>query len=485
MRYLFTSLVLGTIFCATLSAQSFSYPEQFKSEFENADASARPGMPSTAVIALPLSSLSSKVARDLAGQAAAVTYVDPSSFADFNAMRDFCASIDGFVIDANFAGSPDLLFLKALADRNVPMLGKCDALDSLDYYERRLDDGLLSAADLVRKASVYKKAKQLMSEIVVADTHCDLPMELLEGSSLGERNYNQVSIQKMQEGGMNVMFLASFLAQKPITAESIDATVKQAHEMIEISKANIDKYSDYCELALTPQDAARIKSRGKVAFYLAIENGFAIGREVNLLKEYSDMGVVCMTICHSQDNDICGSSNPKSVSGNAGLTPFGRKVIRKMNSLGMMVDLSHASEKTFFDVLSITKAPVICTHSGASAIYKHDRSLTDEQLLALKKNGGVIQQYLVSFFMDDDRYKASLDDMVEHIKHIVQVAGIDHVGIGSDFDGGGGASGYNGCNDYVNICVRLLEEGFSESDITKIFGGNLMRVMSENQKLAK
>ena len=188
-----------------------------------------------------------------------------------------------------------------------------------------------------------------------------------------------------------------------------------------------------------------------------------------------------MTLCHTYDNDICDTSTDSKREWK-GLSPFGEKVVKEMNRLGMMVDLSHASRETFFDVIELSEVPVICSHSSSKALCDHNRNLTDEQLRALAKNGGVVQVCLVSNFLNTKAEEACLMDFIEHIDHIVKVAGIDHVGIGSDFDGGGGVTGCNGANDMIQVTVKLLERGYSEEDIAKIRGGNLLRVMRVVQR---
>ena len=162
-----------------------------------------------------------------------------------------------------------------------------------------------------------------------------------------------------------------------------------------------------------------------------------------------------------------------------GLTAYGRKVVKEMNKLDMMIDISHASEATFWDVIKYSKDPIFASHSSVMALCNHDRNLTDDQLRALAKNGGVIQICIYGGYLNNDEKVASVDDVVKHIDHAVKVAGIDHVGIGSDFDGGGGVLGCKGDNDLINITVKLIEKGYSEEDIRKIWGGNFFRVMNQ------
>ena len=332
---------------------------------------------------------------------------------------------------------------------------------------------------LVNKADTFKMAKDIHTRILSVDTHTDTPLWFTRGNfSVGMRKSNQVSIQKMEEGKLDAQFLAAFLAQKELDEVSSQKAVEKCHKMIEGIYADVAKYKDECGIALTEEDARRLKAKGKKAFFIGIENGYAIGKDIKNVKRYKDMGVQYMTLSHSYDNDICNSSS-NTADASKGLTAFGRKVVKEMNKVGMMIDVSHVSEGTFWDVIKLSKDPVFASHSSVRALCDHDRNLTDEQLRALAKNGGVIQICIYGGYLNKDAKTASVDDVVRHIDHAVKVAGIDHVGIGSDFDGGGGVLGCAGDNDMINITVKLIEKGYSEEDLRKIWGGNFFRVMNQ------
>ena len=332
---------------------------------------------------------------------------------------------------------------------------------------------------LVNKADTFKMAKDIHTRILSVDTHTDTPLWFTRGNfSVGMRKSNQVSIQKMEEGKLDAQFLAAFLAQKELDEVSSQKAVEKCHKMIEGIYADVAKYKDECGIALTEEDARRLKAEGKKAFFIGIENGYAIGKDIKNVKKYKDMGVQYMTLSHSYDNDICNSSS-NTADASKGLTAFGRKVVKEMNKVGMMIDVSHVSEGTFWDVIKLSKDPIFASHSSVRALCDHDRNLTDEQLRALAKNGGVIQICIYGGYLNKDAKTASVDDVVRHIDHAVKVAGIDHVGIGSDFDGGGGVLGCKGDNDMINITVKLIEKGYSEEDIRKIWGGNFFRVMNQ------
>lgn len=332
---------------------------------------------------------------------------------------------------------------------------------------------------LVNKADTFKMAKDIHTRILSVDTHTDTPLWFTRGNfSVGMRKSNQVSIQKMEEGKLDAQFLAAFLAQKELDEVSSQKAVEKCHKMIEGIYADVAKYKDECGIALTEEDARRLKAEGKKAFFIGIENGYAIGKDIKNVKKYKDMGVQYMTLSHSYDNDICNSSS-NTADASKGLTAFGRKVVKEMNKVGMMIDVSHVSEGTFWDVIKLSKDPIFASHSSVRALCDHDRNLTDEQLRALAKNGGVIQICIYGGYLNKDTKTASVDDVVRHIDHAVKVAGIDHVGIGSDFDGGGGVLGCAGDNDMINITVKLIEKGYSEEDLRKIWGGNFFRVMNQ------
>ena len=332
---------------------------------------------------------------------------------------------------------------------------------------------------LVNKADTFKMAKDIHARILSVDTHTDTPLWFTRGNfSVGMRKSNQVSVQKMEEGKLDAQFLAAFLAQKELDEASSQKAVEKCHKMIEGIYADVAKYKDDCGIALTEEDARRLKAEGKKAFFIGIENGYAIGKDIKNVKKYKDMGVQYMTLSHSYDNDICNSSS-NTADASKGLTAFGRKVVKEMNKVGMMIDVSHVSEGTFWDVIKLSKDPVFASHSSVRALCDHDRNLTDDQLRALAKNGGVIQICIYGGYLNKNEKEASVDDVVRHIDHAVKVAGIDHVGIGSDFDGGGGVLGCKGDNDMINITVKLIEKGYSEEDLRKIWGGNFFRVMNQ------
>ena len=334
---------------------------------------------------------------------------------------------------------------------------------------------------MINKADTFNLAKDIHSRILSIDTHTDTPLWFKDGYSVGLRKDNMVNIQKMEEGKLDAQFLAAFIWQGKRDDVSSQKAVESTTRLIQSIYDEVEKYKEFCGIALTEEDLVRLKGEGKKAFFIGIENGYAIGKDLKNIEKYKQMGVNYITLCHSYDNDICHSSTHTEDAAK-GLSRFGRDVVKEMNRLGIMVDVSHASEGTFWDAIKYSTQPIIASHSSARALCDHDRNLTDEQLRALAKNGGVAQLCLLDAYIHKDPKAASVCDAAEHLDHMIKVAGIDHVGIGTDFDGGGGLQGCKGDNDLINLTIKMIEKGYTEEDLRKIWGGNLLRVMKQVQE---
>jgi microsomal dipeptidase-like Zn-dependent dipeptidase len=211
---------------------------------------------------------------------------------------------------------------------------------------------------------------------------------------------------------------------------------------------------------------------------LGIENGLALGHDIQNVKYFAQRGVVYITLCHNGDNDICDSA--RGCNTHNGVSQFGEKVIQEMNRNGLMVDLSHANEKSFYDALQISSTPIVCSHSNCRALCDHPRNLTDDQLRALAQAGGVAHTTLYHGFLRKEG-EATIIDAINHLEHAIDVMGIDHVGIGTDFDGDGGVRGYADASEAIQFTLQLLRRHYSERDIQKIWGGNWLRVMTQVQ----
>jgi membrane dipeptidase len=393
--------------------------------------------------------------------------------------------------------------------------------------------GCASAEELATDGALAARAALIHQRVLTVDTHVDTPLRLVGGKfDIGQRHdYRQrggrVDLPRMQDGGLDAIFFAVYMGQGPRTVEGHAKAKDKAKQIFAAVHQAIRDNQELAELALTPRDANRLEAEGKRAIFIGIENGYPIGTDLSLVREYYDLGARYITICHSRNNEICDSSTDEAAE-HHGLSPFGEKVVRQMNRLGMMVDVSHASDETFYDVLEISSAPIIASHSCARALCDHPRNLSDDMLRALAQNGGVIQICILGSYIkkaepnpqrdaamkelrsqyDDYRslsekrkrevYQqweainqkypestADVSDVVDHIDHVAQVAGIDHVGIGTDFDGGGGLAGCQDVSQLGNITTELVRRGYTEPQIRKIWGGNLMRVFRQVEQAAR
>ena len=376
---------------------------------------------------------------------------------------------------------------------------------------------------------LIKQADKIHASILTVDTHCDTPMEFSDPAfDLGVNNDEGcVDFPKMIKGGLHAEFFAVFTGQGPRNDSTYNKVHKKALDIFSAIYKNVEKNYAMAEIATTPDDAYRLKKAGKIAAFIGVENGYPIGKDLTRIKQYYDLGARYITLAHTKNNDICDSSTDPNGPENNGLSPFGSQVVKEMNRLGMMVDISHISDKSFYDVLKVTNTPVIASHSSCRALCGSPRNLNDDMLVALKENGGVIQICILGNYLKTpepnpeldlklkelhDRYgeynalpdstkkvmrkeyrdiqksyekPATVKDVVDHIDHVVQVIGIDYVGIGTDFDGGGGVDGCRTASDMKNITIELLRRGYSKADITKIWGGNVMRVLRKVEELAK
>lgn len=364
---------------------------------------------------------------------------------------------------------------------------------------------------LVDCAGNFHVAKELHKRVLTLDTHCDTPMFFPQGVQFDRRDPRiLVDLHKMTEGRQDAVTMVAYLPQPKIGetfSSKIDLKGIRDHnpELLarypglgeETPRINPTQYADlifdkiesivqknsrYLSIARTPADLYNDKRNGRKSIMLGIENGLAIERELANLKHFAQRGVVYITLCHNGDNDICDSA--RGCNTHDGVSSFGEKVIREMNDLGIMVDLSHGGEKSFYDALDISRVPIVCSHSNCKALCDVPRNLTDDQLRALAAKGGVAHTTLYGGFLRKDG-EASVLDAVDHLEHAIRIMGIDHVGIGTDFDGDGGVRGMADSSELINFTIRLLRRKYSERDIEKIWGGNWLRVMAQVQNNRK
>lgn len=352
------------------------------------------------------------------------------------------------------------------------------------YVLRESEEMLPIFRWLVAEAKEFGEARKLHGQIVTLDSHCDTPMILAPRQTDWAEEFNQrnpallVDLNKMQEGHLDATIMVAYLAQGARDDDSLRAATAKATQILNNVEDMVGR-TPGTAIAFTPADIRKLKAKDKRGIMLGIENGYAIGKDLHNVSVFRQRGVVYMTLCHNGDNDICDSAKGNGEHG--GVSPFGSDVIREMNRVGMMVDLSHASEKSFYDALDISQLPIVCSHSSARALCNHPRNLTDEQMKALAQKGGVAQVTFYNGFLKEQG-QASILDAVNHLNHMIQVMGIEHVGIGTDFDGDGGVPGLASASELINFTRQLLRKRYTAEQIQMIWGGNFLRVMELVQK---
>lgn len=352
---------------------------------------------------------------------------------------------------------------------------------------------------MVKESTEFRTAKRLHNKMLTLDSHCDTPMFFNQSINFASRDPKiLVDLHKMTEGHLDSTIMVAYLEQQERDEASLENATAKANQILTQIEEMVAKNCTAVDIAYTPDDLWHLKSQGKKAIMLGIENGYAIGKDIRNVEAFRNRGVVYMTLCHNGDNDICDSARGHHEHG--GVSEFGTQVIQEMNRIGMMVDLSHASEESFYDALRLSKTPIVCSHSSARTLCDHPRNLTDAQMRALADAGGVAQVTLYHGFLVKDSTdfnpqnqlrsfasdasnvrEATILDAIEHLNHMVNVMGIEHVGIGTDFDGDGGIRGCASASELINFTRRLLRERYSEEQIQMIWGGNFLRVMREVQ----
>lgn len=341
---------------------------------------------------------------------------------------------------------------------------------------------------LVSQATAFAEAKNLHRRILTLDSHCDTPMFFHKNICFDRRDPRiLVDMHKMADGCQDAVTMVAYLPQ-PKLGETFsskvelatDGPTEYADQIFDRIESIVRDNSRYVSIARTPADLYEDKRKGRRSIMLGIENGLALNHDIVNLKHFARRGVVYITLCHNGDNDICDSA--RGCSTHNGVSAFGGKVIREMNRLGIMVDLSHAAEKSFYDALDISSKPIVCSHSNCRSLCDVPRNLTDDQLRALARRGGVCQITLYHGFLRNDGQEATILDAIAHLEHAIKIMGIEHVGLGTDFDGDGGIRGLADSSELLGFTLELLRRRYSERDIARIWGGNWLRVMAEVQK---
>lgn len=340
---------------------------------------------------------------------------------------------------------------------------------------------------LVDRARDFYTAKDLHRRMLTLDTHCDTPMFFPQGIHFDQRDPRiLVDMHKMAEGHQDAVIMAAYLPQPKLgetfsskVAFKVDGPLQYADLIFDKIEEIVNANNRYLSIARTPSDLYEDKRKGRRSIMLAIENGLALNHDISNVRYFARRGVVYITLCHNGDNDICDSARGCNTHG--GVSRFGEQVIKEMNLCGIMVDLSHAGEKSFYDALSISSKPIVCSHSNCKALCDVPRNLTDDQFRALAKHGGVAHITLYHGFLRNDSQEATVMDAIAHLEHAISVMGIEHVGLGTDFDGDGGIRGLADSSELINFTLHLLRRRYSERDIARIWGGNWLRVMAQVQ----
>lgn len=340
---------------------------------------------------------------------------------------------------------------------------------------------------LVDRARDFYTAKDLHRRMLTLDTHCDTPMFFPQGIHFDQRDPRiLVDMHKMAEGHQDAVIMAAYLPQPKLgetfsskVAFKVDGPLHYADLIFDKIEEIVNANNRYLSIARTPSDLYEDKRKGRRSIMLGIENGLALNHDISNVRYFARRGVVYITLCHNGDNDICDSARGCNTHG--GVSRFGEQVIKEMNRCGIMVDLSHAGEKSFYDALSISSKPIVCSHSNCKALCDVPRNLTDDQLRALAKHGGVAHITLYHGFLRNDSQEATVMDAIAHLEHAISVMGIEHVGLGTDFDGDGGIRGLADSSELINFTLHLLRRRYSERDIARIWGGNWLRVMAQVQ----
>ncbi len=390
--------------------------------------------------------------------------------------------------------------------------------------------GLAGFALPGRCASPGTTALQLHRDLLTIDTHCDTPLHMLDTTwdigavhPAGSPDRGKVDLGRMENGNLDALFFAAFVSQRTLIPENYQKARTAAENLISLIELMVRKYPDRIRLATTPAEIRRNTAAGLLSACIGIENGFALGHDLSSLQTYRAHGVRYVTLCHTKDNDICDSSTDPTPDRWHGLSPFGREVIAEMNRLGILVDLSHASDEAFYQALAASRTPIFTSHSCVRALCDHPRNLSDAMLKALAARGGVVQMCILSEYIKtfpanarreaaqdsidrvygawdaittperrqakreawnqiDERFPrqlATVAEVCDHIDHVVQLVGIDHIGIGTDFDGGGGVRDCNEVSQLSAITAELMRRGYDRKDLGKLWGGNFLRIFQQ------
>lgn len=364
------------------------------------------------------------------------------------------------------ATAPDGVVEAIESTEEKPIIG-------VQWHPECLESGAPIFKWLVGQAELFQQAKDVHDRVLTLDSHCDTPMFFPQGINFGHRDKKiLVDLHKMDEGRQDATIMVAYLPQKENAGREYADNIFD--EIEKIQREN----NDYLRIARTPDELYKNKAEGYKSIMLGIENGKALEGKIENVKHFADRGIVYLTLCHNGDNDICDSARGEHTHN--GVSGFGEKVIGELNKYGIMVDLSHAAEKSFYDALEISKSPIVCSHSSVRSLCDHPRNLTDDQMKQLALHDGVMQITAYHGFLVKDG-EATIRNLMEHLDYAIKIMGIEHVGLGTDFDGDGGVKGFACSSEMLNFTRQMLLRHYSMDDIEKIWGGNFLRLMKQVQ----
>ena len=364
--------------------------------------------------------------------------------------------------------------------------------------------------------SVIQKAQMIHLKTTTVDTHDDINVKNFTDSiNYTQDTKTQVNIPKMQAGALDVAWFIVYTGQGELTKEGYKNAAENAQAKFDAIHRLVEVYGDdKIALATSSKEVDSLRKIGKKVAMIGVENAYPIGKDINEVERYYNMGARYMSLAHNGHNQFSDSNTGEfdNTAKHGGISSLGKQIIEKMNYYGIMVDISHPSKEAIKQTIAHSKAPIIASHSSARALSDHPRNLDDEQLQWIKENGGVVQTVALAAFVNKEKDQAfkkakdsllkadpssklegikslfppvNVSDFVDHIDYIKNKIGVDHVGISSDFDGGGGIEGWKDASETFNVTLELVKRGYSDEDIAKIWGGNLLRVLDDVQAIAK
>lgn len=339
---------------------------------------------------------------------------------------------------------------------------------------------------LVAEAQLYRRARQLHSHMITIDTHGDTPMLMEQAETTYDFTVRAeralVDLPKMQDGGLHASFMVAYVPQGVCDEKGHAAAFDLANRTLDALERSINATQDKVVLCATAEEIRQAFRNGKKAIIRGLENAYPLAQDLSRITHFAQRGVRYITLCHNGDNEVCDSA-ARSQGRHGGLSAFGREVVKEMNRLGILIDVSHCGSSTVRDVVALSTTPIIASHSSCRALCDHPRNLTDDEIRAIAATGGVVQLCMYSGFVLKNGKDATVLNFVDHICHAMNLVGADHIGIGTDFDGDGEVIGCRDASTVIRITMELIRRGVNEVDLRKIWGGNILRLLEGSDSL--